>query len=120
MLRKGFFAVALLALSVGPAAAAPITVDEILSDSTTNAALLSGTIDMTLSGNTLTIILTNTSADAAGSGAGILLTGIGFQLPTGVAIVATWVGSAIRGGGIGKKPRSVPSRSHMQRGASGL
>jgi hypothetical protein len=43
---------------------------------------------MTLSGNILNITLTNTSADAAGSGAGILLTGIGFQLPQGV-----WIGS---------------------------
>ena len=36
---------------------------------------------MELVGMTLTITLKNTSADGAGSGAGILLTGIGFSLP---------------------------------------
>jgi len=68
--------------------ASPITVDEILFDSTStaNASLLSGTVDMTYSGGVLTILLTNTSGDGAGSAAGVLLTGIGFQLPDGVTL----------------------------------
>jgi hypothetical protein len=83
---RGFLGLALLTLSSSPALAVPITVDEILYDSSTTLAFLSGTVDMSISGNTLTIVLTNTSANAAGAGAGILLTGIGFQLPTGVTI----------------------------------
>src|SRR6185436_12908021 len=46
----------------------------------------SGTVNMSLSGSVLTINLRNTSLDSAGSGAGILLTGLGFNLPTGVYI----------------------------------
>jgi hypothetical protein len=88
MLRKGILGLALVALSGTPALAAPITVDEILYDSSANVAHLSGTVDMSLLGNVLTIVLTNTSANAAGSGAGILLTGIGFHLPTGVSIAS--------------------------------
>ena len=88
MLRRSLLVFALLAVSRGAAFAAPITVDEVLFDSagTTNPSLLSGTVDMTLAGSTLTIVLKNTSADAAGSGAGILLTGVAFQLPTGISI----------------------------------
>jgi hypothetical protein len=79
--------VALTAFLSAPAVAMPIGVDEVLYDSSvSNASLLSGMIEMVLVGNQLQITLTNTSADAAGSGAGILLTGIGFQLPTGVGI----------------------------------
>src|SRR5689334_13252153 len=90
MRRKALLVLALLGLTRGVAQATPVTVDEILYDSSSvaNAALLSGTVDMTLSGNVLTITLTNTSLDAAGSGAGILLTGIGFQLPGGVSILS--------------------------------
>ena len=60
-----------------------INVDEILAPGDVDASELSGTVDMTLSGDgsTLTITLVNTSSDAAGSGAGVLLTGIGFNLP---------------------------------------
>jgi hypothetical protein len=65
-------------------------VDEILFDSggVSNALLLSGTVDMTYNASTksLSIVLTNTSANAAGAGAGILLTGLAFQLPTGTFI----------------------------------
>ncbi len=68
------------------AMAVPITVDEIVAPSDVDASQLSGTVNMSLSGSVLTITLQNTSLDAAGSGAGILLTGIGFNLPTGVYI----------------------------------
>lgn len=61
--------------------AVAINVDQILAPGDVNAAQLSGTVDMTYSGSTLTITLKNTSANAAGSGAGVLLTGIGFTLP---------------------------------------
>ena len=84
--RTGLAAVFILVALVAPASATSITVDEILYASGTNAANLSGTVEMTLVGSTLTITLKNTSTDAAGSGAGVLLTGIGFQLPTGIAI----------------------------------
>jgi hypothetical protein len=66
--------------------ATSINVDQILAPGDVNAAQLSGTVDMTLSGSVLTITLRNTSANAAGSGAGVLLTGIGFTLPGSYAI----------------------------------
>jgi len=100
MYRTVLLALALLGLSNAPALAAAITVDQILYASGSDPSKLSGTVDMTLSGNTLTIILTNTSLDAAGSGAGILLTGIGFQLPTGIGI-GTGSGAAINTGSSG-------------------
>lgn len=100
MLKHTVAAIALVAVFAPSAGAVPITVDEILYDSSTNASLLSGTVDMSLLGNLLTITLTNTSADAAGSGAGILLTGIGFNLPSGVSILggsASMLGSTAVG-----------------------
>ena len=86
--RKGIVAFALLSLIAAPARAASITVDEVLFASGVNAGALSGTVNMTLSGSTLQIVLTNTSTDNAGSGPGVLLTGLGFQLPTGVSITS--------------------------------
>ena len=88
MLRRSLIAFALLLTAASAANAVPITVDEVLFDSgiVTNDTLLSGTVDMVYSGGVLTITLRNTSADAAGSGAGILLTGVAFQLPAGVSI----------------------------------
>src|SRR6266508_3177377 len=88
VVRKTLLLLAILGLSRGVAEATAVTVDQVLYDSTSvvDSSLLSGTVDMSLSGNVLTIILTNTSLDGAGSGAGILLTGIGFELPTGVSI----------------------------------
>jgi hypothetical protein len=86
MSRTALIAITLFTLTSAQALAAPITVDQILYDSSTKLGSLSATVDMTLDNNLLTITLTNTSADAAGSGAGVLLTGIGFSLPTGVFI----------------------------------
>ena len=89
-LRKILGAKALLALVPmlvhQSATAVPITVDAIVAPGDVDASQLSGTVNMSLSGSVLTINLKNTSADAAGSGAGILLTGIGFNLPDGVSI----------------------------------
>ncbi len=81
----------ILALFAARASAGAITVDQVLYQSDiANSNLLSGTVDMTFASNTntLTIVLTNTSSDLAGDGAGILLTGLGFQLPTGVSIAS--------------------------------
>ena len=94
----GVFAL-MMAFGSSPASAVPITVDEILYASGTNPGSLSGTVNMTLVGNLLQITLTNTSADAAGSGAGILLTGIGFQLPAGISI-SSGSGAAPSGGSL--------------------
>jgi PEP-CTERM motif-containing protein len=90
MIRKSLLAFALLAVLRGTALASPITVNEVLYDSSgvADSTLLSGTVDMTFAGDTLTIVLRNTSADGAGSGAGILLTGVAFTLPSGVSIAS--------------------------------
>ena len=86
--RNALLSVALLFLVAGSAQAIPITVDQIIyqnaAGTTVDQSLLSGTIDVTNAGNVLTIILTNTSVDAAfdggGSPATMLLTGFGIQL----------------------------------------
>ena len=106
----GVVAVALLAVTPGRASADSITVDQILYQAgIADSNLLSGTVDMTLSGNTLTITLTNTSLDAAGDGAGILLTGIGFQLPTGVYISSGTVNIAAGSTAVGFSGTDVSS-----------
>ena len=82
-------------LGAGSAEALSLTVDGIIYESaagtTVNPALLSGTIDVTSAGNTLTILLTNTSPDGAFVGGGapstMLLSGFGLQL-AGVNIVS--------------------------------
>jgi hypothetical protein len=66
-----------------------VTVDQVFynSNDIANPNLLTGSVDMQFNGtNLLTITLTNLSASNAGVGAGVLLTGIGFELPSGVAI----------------------------------
>jgi hypothetical protein len=79
-------------LAVGSANATLVTVDQIIfqNGAGVNPGLLSGTVDVTSSGNTLTLLLKNTSPDAAFTNAGspslMLLSGVGLQLP-GVNIV---------------------------------
>ncbi len=53
-----------------------------------NASNLSGTVDMTVSGSTLTIVVTNTTTSIVveGNGAGNLLTGVGWTMPDGFSI----------------------------------
>ena len=65
-----------------------ITVDEYLFEGDAgNGALLKGTVDMVLSGQTLTIVLTNTSPSGTpGGGASNLLAGLGFSMPGSIAI----------------------------------
>ncbi len=86
-----------------------VNIDEIIfpQDGSVNPAVLAGTANLTLSGSTLTIVLTNTSTGATGGLAATnLLVGIGFNLPTGVTIannaatnaVALTAGSTAIGG----------------------
>jgi len=74
-----------LALQVS---AVPIGVDQIIFQSGDgDPAALHGTVNMTVSGNTLTIVLRNTSTDTGATpGSFNLLTGVAFNLPTGVTI----------------------------------
>jgi len=68
-----------------------VNVDEVIfqQDVTLDSSLLTGTVDMSVSGSTLTIVLTNTSAaGAATAGSGAILTGVGFNLPTAVSIAS--------------------------------
>jgi hypothetical protein len=77
-------------LSGNPARA--IQVDEILyqaaDGATPDPTALSGVVSMTYSGGILTINLKNTSGYVGIDGAGNLLTGIGFTLPSGMVITA--------------------------------
>jgi PEP-CTERM motif len=80
---------AVLLVGAGSARATLLSVDQIIYESalgtTVTPSLLSGTIDVTASGSTLTILLTNTSPDGAFVGGGapstMLLSGFGIQLP---------------------------------------
>jgi hypothetical protein len=81
---------ALLLLGAASAQATPVTIDQIIYEdksafgTTPDVLEMSGTLDVTASGNTLTILLTNTSSDAAFLGGGkpgtMLLTGFGIEL----------------------------------------
>jgi len=74
--------------------------DEVLAPSDVDKSKLSAKAEFLLSGNTLTLTLINTSLAGAGSGAGVLLTGIGFSLPDGIDILsgsADMTGSAAIG-----------------------
>ena len=93
MKYKPVIAAALASALLGAAqtaSAVSITPDQIIYQSgasVPNPSQLSGTIDMTVSGTTMTILLKNTSPDSAASSAQSLLTGIGFQLPGAVTIL---------------------------------
>jgi VPDSG-CTERM motif len=73
-------------LAVGSAKATLVQVDQVIFQNVAgiNSSLLTGTVDYTPSGNTATILLRNTSPDAAFTNssfpAAMLLTGFGFQL----------------------------------------
>ena len=95
---------ALLLFGASSAQAVLLNVDQFIyqgsgGGTTVNPALLSGTIDVTSSGSTLTILLRNTSPDNAFVGGGapatMLLTGFGLQLP-GLDIVSGTV--SVNGG----------------------
>jgi len=81
--------VGFLLLMPTSAKATLVTIDEIIfqQDGSVNPAVLAGTADFSVSGNTLTIVLTNSSTGATGGAAATnLLVGIGFNLP-GITIV---------------------------------
>lgn len=85
----GLLAVPLLMAAPMHVAAVSMTVDEVIFEDGTgvNSSLMTGTVDMTLSGSLLTIVLTNTSAaGAAPAGSGAILSGLGFNFPTGILI----------------------------------
>jgi hypothetical protein len=92
-----------LALAATQASALNLTVDQILAPGDVDPTYLSGTVDVSYTSidathGTLTITLKNTSGDAAGSGAGILLTGLGFVLDDYISIdggTAVTSGSAV-------------------------
>lgn len=69
------------------ASAVPVGIDEVIVQGGGDSSVLSGTANFTVSGSTLTIVLANTSSGPTGGTAATnLLTGIGFNLPTGVTI----------------------------------
>jgi len=89
------------------ASAALLTIDHIIyqqaAGTTVDFTKISGTLDVTVSGSTLTIVMTNTSLDAAFVGGGapatMLLTGFGLQLPgvniTGGTVTVTSGSTAV-------------------------
>jgi len=89
--------------------ATPLTIDEIVYQPTSglDPNNLSGTANATYSPGVLTITLTNTSADLGiiGNDASALLTGIGFNLPSGVSITGGSVAIA-NGSSIENEPGS--------------
>jgi len=82
-----------------------VTIDGIVGQSDTPAGV-SGTADLNYSANAITILLTNTSpiSTSTTTGGGILLTGIGFSLPSNIYVTG---GAIAFGPGSG----SVPSGS---------
>jgi hypothetical protein len=77
-------------LAVAPAStwALGLTIDQVIYQPSAglDPSALSGTATATTSGNTLTIVLANTSSLTGGASGTLLLTGIGFSLPGGVTL----------------------------------
>lgn len=89
----GIGSAALLAVALVSSSASAglmLTVDEIAyaSEGGTNVANLSGTVEIDLVGNMLTITLKNTSTDASSEDASQLLSGVGLDLPNGFFIIS--------------------------------
>lgn len=63
-----------------------VTEDEIIYIAGQDASVLSATIDMSVSGQVLTVTATNTSIGNPGSDSGLILSGFGFNLPIGLSI----------------------------------
>ena len=59
---------------------------DIRGDGSVATTTIAGPFSVTASGSTLTFLLQNTSASSSSSGAYVLLTGLGFNLPTGLTI----------------------------------
>lgn len=86
-IRKLIFGLIAIVMPLS-AQAVSITVDEIIYEGAdTDTSVLAGSIDMQLVNGNLVVTLTNTStAVASADAASNLLTGLGFNLPTGVFI----------------------------------
>lgn len=79
-----------------------VGIDETILQGGGDWTVLGGTANFTLSGSTLTIVLTNTSTGpTGGTSATNLLTGIGFNLPTGVTIANNSTINAVTGTAVG-------------------
>lgn len=102
------------------AQATSIMVDQIIANPVSGT--LSGTVDMTLSGNTLTITLRNTST-SSDIGANVILTGLAFDLPNSIDItggsVSTAAGSIVLGGSMNNSSGNVSGEWGYQNGNSG-
>jgi len=80
-------------------------------------ANLSGLVDASISGSTLTITLKNTSLSTGGDTSGWLLTGLGFYLPEGVTLTNTSVEVSTDFSGaykIGDTSYSLPAGSNLR------
>lgn len=87
MFLRGFAVVALTAVGLASNAfGVLVTEDEILYNSGENVSVLSADVDMSIVGQVLTVMVTNTSSANPGTDAGLLLTGMGFNLPSGLSI----------------------------------
>ena len=94
-MKKSFIILLVLFLcgTAGIASAVDITIDEIIyQPNSFDPSVLSGTAGFELSGSDLIITLTNTSGATGVAGAYNLLSGIGFNLPSGMSISGGSVG----------------------------
>lgn len=92
---------ALLVSAPSPAAAVNLTIDQIIYEPSAglDSSQLGATATATVSGSTLTIVLTNTTGLTGGDSSALLLTGIGFELPDGVGLTNT--GASVSPGSAG-------------------
>lgn len=115
---------AVVALCAAPfAGATSLTIDELLfavdAGNPNLGSQLAASADMTLSGSVLTLTLKNTTGSSSSSGSSVLLTGIGFNLPTGLSISS---GSAAVGSGstkVGWSSGNLSSEWGFRNGAPG-
>jgi hypothetical protein len=87
--------------ALSPAHAFSVDVDEIIYEAAggVNPANLSGSVNMALIGTTLRVTLTNTSTATSSQPSTILLTGLGFNLPTGTGVACATTEPAMNSDG---------------------
>lgn len=87
----GVVLAAVIVFSPIPSRAVSLTIDQIIYQPSTglDALQLSASADATVGSGTLTIVVQNTSGLTGGDSSGWLLTGIGFELPSGVTLTNT-------------------------------
>jgi len=78
----------LMVIAPTSSSATSLNIDEIIYQPSAglDPAMLSGSVDASISGATLSITLKNTSLSTGGNSSGWLLTGLGFYLPEGVTL----------------------------------